>query len=154
MKDFFKSIRTGNKIYTGVCRKILFNALAVVMLVTVFAPIFINSVQAATQVGETKTSKTMLVSPLNTEVKDVRALLIRILDQIVIKIGSVVAVCFLIWSGYKFVAARGNPTKIEEARSIFMWTLAGIAILLGAKAIALIVTNTIESISGTKIPSL
>jgi len=124
-------------------RKILFNILAIIILTLVLSPFFISSVFA--QGG----SEAKLESPLGTD--DIKILLVTIIDNVVIKIGTIVAVMFLIYSGYLFVEARGNESKVTKARETFTWTIVGIAVLLGAKAIAMIVTKTIESVSGGSI---
>lgn len=120
-------------------RKILFNILAIIIFTFVFSPIFVPKVLAVP--GEA-----VLVNPLKTD--DLQQFLLLFLKNIVIKVGSIVAVCFLIWSGYLFVEGRGNPTKIGKAKEVFTWTIVGIVILLGAQAIAMIVTETIKSVSG------
>jgi hypothetical protein len=61
----------------------------------------------------------------------------------------VVAVCFIIYSGFLFVTARGKPEQITKAKTNFFWTIIGVAILLGARVIVSIITGTIESIPGT-----
>jgi mannose/fructose/N-acetylgalactosamine-specific phosphotransferase system component IID len=80
---------------------------------------------------------------------DVWALLGKIMD-LVIKVGSVVVVFFVIYSGYKFVAARGNETKIDDAKNTFYATIIGAAILLGADVIANLVVNTVKTTTGVR----
>ena len=65
----------------------------------------------------------------------------------VIKIGYVAAVFFIILSGFKFVVAQGNSSKIEEAREMLMWTIIGTAILIGAQVLANMVAATIQALS-------
>jgi hypothetical protein len=73
------------------------------------------------------------------------------MDNIVIKIGTIIAILSLIYSGYLFVEAQGNEGKLGKAKEFFYGTIIGITILLGAKAIAMIVAKTIESVSGANI---
>jgi hypothetical protein len=70
-----------------------------------------------------------------------------ILDGI-IEIGTIVLVMMLVFVGFKFVVARGNPEEISSARNALLWTVIGGLILLGAKAIQLVITGTVESIMG------
>jgi len=70
----------------------------------------------------------------------------KILD-FVIKIGTVVVILMLVYVGYLFVAARGEPGKLETARSALLWTVVGALILLGSKAIAIGIEQTVRAIS-------
>jgi len=65
----------------------------------------------------------------------------------VFRIGSILSVLFLIYSGYLFVVARGNPGELTKAKDTFKWTIIGIAILLGADVIANIIIGTITNIN-------
>ena len=58
-----------------------------------------------------------------------------------------VAVIAIIYSGFKLVTSRGNETKLEEAKRAFLYTTIGVAILLGAWAIAKVIENTITQIT-------
>ena len=80
-------------------------------------------------------------NPLKSD--DVQDILENILDLVTV-IGSIILVLFIIFSGYKFVMAQGNPGKISEARNILIATVIGGAILLGANIIASAVINTVE----------
>ncbi len=68
-------------------------------------------------------------------------LIYKILDAVV-KLGAVFVVLFIVYAGYKFVTAQGNPAEISAAKSILFYTLIGAVILLGAEAIAQVVCNT------------
>jgi hypothetical protein len=64
--------------------------------------------------------------------------------KLVATVGSVVVVFFIIFSGFKFVTARGNPAELENAKKMFFATIIGGAILLGASVIASVVVKTVE----------
>jgi len=66
--------------------------------------------------------------------------------KIVVAVGTPIAVLFLIYSGFKFVFAQGNSDKLGEAREMFLWTIVGIAILLGAQLLSTIVKGTIDQL--------
>lgn len=70
----------------------------------------------------------------------------KILD-FVIKIGAIVVVLMLVYVGYLFVAAQGKEEKIREARNALLWTVVGALILLGSKAIAIGIEETVKAIS-------
>jgi hypothetical protein len=63
-----------------------------------------------------------------------------------IKIGIPIIAIAIIYSGYMFVTAQGKPGDIEKAKSAFMYTLIGGAILLGAWAIAQLISDTVLSL--------
>lgn len=68
--------------------------------------------------------------------------LITVLLEFIVKLGSVVVVFFVIYSGFLFVKAQGDPGKISEAKSTFTYTVIGGVILLGARVIASVIQNT------------
>lgn len=72
--------------------------------------------------------------------------LIKALLGAVIQIGIPIAVLFIVFAGFKFVLARGNAGKLEEARKNLMYTLIGIGIFLGAWLIAMVIANTVNSL--------
>ncbi len=60
------------------------------------------------------------------------------------KIGLVVATIALVWVGFNFVLARGNPEKIKSAKQWFTYIIIGVAILFGANIIVDIIRATVE----------
>ena len=64
----------------------------------------------------------------------------------VIQIGYIVAVFFIILSGFYFVMAQGNDTKLEKAKEMLLWTVIGTAILIGAQVIATVIKTTIDAL--------
>ncbi|MBP6883739.1 MAG: hypothetical protein KBC06_00705 [Candidatus Pacebacteria bacterium] len=65
----------------------------------------------------------------------------------VIKIGIPIIALALIYSGFLFVAAQGNSEKLETAKKSLLYTIIGAAILLGAWAIAILISETVLGIS-------
>ncbi len=65
----------------------------------------------------------------------------------VVELGTIVLGIMLVYVGFLFVSARGNPEEISKARSALIWTLIGGLILLGAEAISLVIQSTVASIS-------
>lgn len=72
--------------------------------------------------------------------------LIQKLLDIVVSIGTPVAVFFIVYSGFLFVTAQGNPAKLENAKKALLWTLVGTAVLIGAWVFAGIIKGTIDSL--------
>ncbi len=67
--------------------------------------------------------------------------------KVIIAIGVPISVFFIIYAGFKFVMAKGNPGKIDEARTFLLWTIVGIVVLLGAQLLATILEGTVKSLS-------
>lgn len=85
-----------------------------------------------------------LVNPLGT--KDVKTFLMDILGIVTDTIGPVIVILMLVYVGFLFVTAQGNPTEISAAREMLLWTVVGALILLGAKAIALGIQATVDAL--------
>jgi hypothetical protein len=90
------------------------------------------------------TSGTLLVNPLKN-ITSLPALLDAIIKAIV-EIGTIVLILALIWVGFSFVRAQGNPTEIAKARSALVWTIIGGAILLGAQALSTVIQSTAQGL--------
>lgn len=86
----------------------------------------------------------VLQNPLN-HINSLPELLHAIL-QAVVELGSILLVVMLVWVGFLFVMAQGNPEGISKARSALIWTLIGGLILLGAEAISLVVQATVSQL--------
>ena len=68
--------------------------------------------------------------------------------DLVIKVGAVVIVFFVIYSGFLFVTAQGNEGQLTKAKQNLMYVAIGAVILLGAQAISLIIQNTVKQVFG------
>ncbi|MEX0930518.1 MAG: hypothetical protein WDZ79_02445 [Candidatus Paceibacterota bacterium] len=77
-----------------------------------------------------------------------------IITDIILPMASVLVVLAIIYTGFLFVAARGNPAKLEHARTAFVWTVIGTAVLLGSWVIAVAIEGTLCEITGGTIPGL
>ncbi len=95
--------------------------------------------------GASRGPSVTLLNPLG-EGTTLNSLLVDIL-KFVVRIGSIVVIFMLVYVGFKFVIARGNPTAIEEARNALLWTVIGALILLGAQSIALGIQATVKALS-------
>ncbi len=63
-----------------------------------------------------------------------------------VRIGGVIAIFAFIYVGFLFVKARGNQAELTKAKTTFLNTVIGVAILLGAQIISTIITGTIRSL--------
>lgn len=73
-------------------------------------------------------------------------LIYAILNNIVMPIAAVGVTIWIIWAGFTFLTAQGNPKKIEEAQQRLLWSLIGAGILLGAAGIAQVVQSTVGAL--------
>ncbi len=69
--------------------------------------------------------------------------------SVVSTIGAVLVVLAIIYAGFLFVTAQGNSDKIQEAKTIFLWTVVGAIVLLGAKALSEIIVETARGLGVT-----
>lgn len=65
------------------------------------------------------------------------------------QIGAIVVVVAIIYCGFLFVTAQGNEEKLSKAKTALTWTLIGAAILLGATALQLAISNTVGNLGLT-----
>lgn len=61
--------------------------------------------------------------------------LFRKLVDFITPLALLFAGVMIIWSGFLFVTAQGDPTAITKAKQNFIWTVTGVAIVLASKAI-------------------
>lgn len=90
-------------------------------------------------------SQTTIMNPLGSDFTSIPVLVSTFLGYVV-RIGGVVAIFAFIYSGYRFVKARGNEKELGDAKNIFYGTVIGVAVLLGAQIIANIVVGTINTL--------
>ena len=70
--------------------------------------------------------------------------LVKAILEIALKIGVPVIALAIIYTGYLFIAAQGNPEKLQKAKESFVYVFIGSMILLGAYVIAESIVNTIN----------
>ncbi len=71
-----------------------------------------------------------------------------VFNTVIIPIGGIVVALGIIWSGFLFVRAQGNPAQLEEARRAFFWSFIGAIVLLGSWTLATGIKDTVERIRG------
>lgn len=111
----------------------------ILFLVSFFLPVFFVYAEKCTPNDATG----KICNPIDAE--SVQGLIKTILEG-AIKIGIPVIALAIIYSGFLFVKARGNPKEIETAKSSITYTLIGAAILLGAWALAQLISDTVLSL--------
>jgi len=89
-------------------------------------------------------SSAIIVNPLQTD--SLVTFISQVLSEIV-KVGAVLCVLALVYVGYLFVKARGNPEEITSAKKALWGTIIGIALLLGAQVLAMIIKGTVDALT-------
>lgn len=69
-----------------------------------------------------------------------------ILD-VIVQIATPFVVLAVIWCGFLFVTARGNPQKIEKAKQALFYTIIGGVIILGASVLSSSLASTVSQIT-------
>ncbi len=105
---------------------------------------FIPAVVLASGGGDDNLCNGGICNPLG-ETNDLGALILKIVEGIA-QVGYYLVVLFVIYSGFKFVAARGNDAKLKDAKQTFLFTVIGAAILLGATLLANVISGTVEEL--------
>ncbi len=98
------------------------------------------------QAGANNQGTARLQNPLGNNNGTLAGFLNKLLD-VLIMLGSIVIVFMIILAGLKYVMARGNDSEIQAAHKQLTWTVIGAAILLGAKVISMVITNTVRDLS-------
>ncbi len=68
-----------------------------------------------------------------------------------LKIGIPLLVVMIVYSGWLYLFARGNPGEIKKAHDMFLYTLIGGAILLAAWALAQLIHSTLIDLTASII---
>lgn len=91
--------------------------------------------------GNTGGISVKLQNPLRMD--SLEELLIAILNLIMVLMVPVM-VFFIIFAGFKYVTARGNPNTIGEATKALTYAVIGAVIILGAVAISQMIKSTVD----------
>jgi predicted membrane protein len=86
-------------------------------------------------------------NPLGVQGGNLQTFLYALLDKVVIPLGAIVVVFSIILAGYKYITAQGDPKAISAAHQQLTWTAIGAAVLLGAKVLSMVITNTVKSLT-------
>jgi hypothetical protein len=81
-----------------------------------------------------------LENPLG--VSTVQDFLLKIIDAMVLIVSPIIVIMF-IYSGFLFVQGSVNEEAKTKAKNTLLYTVIGAAVILGAKALALAIQNTV-----------
>lgn len=73
-------------------------------------------------------------------------LLEKVINDILLPIGGILAVLAFIFSGFLYIVAQGNETKLKTAHRSLLYTSVGTAVLLGSWVIAKVIETTISQL--------
>jgi len=68
--------------------------------------------------------------------------------QAFVYIALPVVAFFIVFSGFKFLAAQGNQEQLAQAKRNFMYVVVGASLALGAWALAVLIKGTIDQLRG------
>jgi len=110
----------------------------IIIVLLTLVPLFVYS-----QVGPGGSGGSTLENPLTV---DSFSGFVEAILNTVVKIGVPVAAIAIIFSGFLFVTAQGNPEKLATAKTAFIWSVVGTAVLLGAWVFAQAIGETITAL--------
>ena len=73
---------------------------------------------------------------------------LRAMLDLLIVIAFPIIVLFMVYAGFLFISAQGNTDKLNEAKRIFLWTIVGALIVLGASVLSRAVEGTVNQLRG------
>ena len=76
---------------------------------------------------------------------DLRTIFMNILD-VAQTIMIMVATLYLLYAGFMFVTAKGDPAKLKKAQNALLWGLVGAALILTAEVLALGIGDTVKEV--------
>lgn len=91
--------------------------------------------------GDSGNSKNIILfDPIN---KSIEEIFIAILDIIMV-FAIPIILFFIVWAGFLYVTARGDTTKVQQATTALTYAVIGALLVLGAKVLLAVITNTIS----------
>lgn len=71
---------------------------------------------------------------------------IKAVLNIVLTVGIPIVALAIIYAGFLFVSAQGNPEKLKTAKKTLLYTIIGAALLLGSYVLADAIKGTVDAI--------
>ena len=63
--------------------------------------------------------------------------------EIILRIGSVVAIGFVIFGGFQYIISQGEPERIKNSRTTIINAIVGLVVTIFASAIVSLIGNAI-----------
>ncbi len=86
-----------------------------------------------------------LESPLNANITTIPQFIEGFLRAIVI-IALPLITIFIVYAGFMFIKARGNPSELTDAKRNFMWVIIGAILILSAWILATLIGGTVSQL--------
>lgn len=78
------------------------------------------------------------------KVPSIDALLMAVLNAVIV-MATPIVVFFIIFAGFQYVTARGNPEKLQQASRALLYAVIGGVVIVGSVAILAIVKSTVQA---------
>lgn len=88
-----------------------------------------------------------LGNPLKANISSIPAFISEVLKAVVM-ISLPIITLFIVISGFMFLLAQGNQSKLDRAKENFMWVIIGALLILGAWVLATLIGGTVTSLVG------
>ena len=88
-------------------------------------------------------------NPLGPQASDIPSFISTALKALVV-IALPIITLFIVISGFMFVAARGNDSKLTKAKENFVYVIIGACLILGAWVLATLIGGTVSQVIGTQ----
>ncbi|MCR4281074.1 MAG: pilin [Candidatus Kaiserbacteria bacterium] len=102
---------------------------------------------ASVAIAYSATNDARLENPLNSAFSTVPDFISGVL-RVVVMIALPIITIFIVFAGFKFLAARGNSSKLDEAKKNFMWVIVGALLIMGAWVLATLIAGTVTQLVG------
>ena len=127
---------------TGTPASLHIRRLASKVVVSLFSTLFLFLSTVSTAFAQAG-----LENPLNSSFSTIPAFIAGALKVLVIVSLPIIAL-FIVVSGFMFIFARGNSSKLEEAKKNFVYVIIGALLILGAWVIATLIGGTVTQLVG------
>jgi len=68
--------------------------------------------------------------------------------RILVMIAIPILTLFMVYAGFKFIAAQGNSSKLSDAKKNFVYVIFGGILIMGAWVIATLIAGTVKQLTG------
>ncbi len=108
-----------------------------------FSAFFFASASAARAAVE----NAILANPLNKAFSTIPDFIAGVL-QVVVMIALPIITLFFVISGFMFLFAQGNQTKLDNAKKNFLYVVIGALLIMGAWVLATLIAGTVTQLVG------
>jgi hypothetical protein len=105
----------------------------------------VSAAAAAAALCSASVAYAQFQNPLQTP--DIQSFIATGLKALVVIALPIITV-FIVISGFMFVAARGNQSKLEKAKENFVYVIIGAGLILGAWVLATLIGGTVTQVVG------